>query len=134
MPTPWGQTDAEIAEKLFTSVSTAGTHLDQIRDKSGCRRADLASRRGHRRARGLLHRLRDPAVGKPGRMYVFPRPESGKLTLTGSFPNLPSSLDFTIEFDQRFQGAGGYNILFHSEKTSNHARYLIAVQHVAATG
>ena len=46
-----GQTDAEIAEKLFIGVSTAGTHLDQIRDKSGCRRrADLASRRGHRRA------------------------------------------------------------------------------------
>jgi hypothetical protein len=59
---------------------------------------------------------------------------SGKVTLTGSFPNLPSSLDFTVEFDQRFQGAGGYNILFHSGKTSDHAGYLIAVQHVAATG
>ena len=59
---------------------------------------------------------------------------SGKVTLSGSFPNLPSSLDFTVEFDQRFQGAGGYNILFHSGKTSDHAGYLIAVQHVAATG
>ena len=37
-----GQTDAEIAEKLFISVSTVRTHLDRIRDKSGCRRrADL---------------------------------------------------------------------------------------------
>jgi hypothetical protein len=59
---------------------------------------------------------------------------SGKVTLTGSFPNLASSLDFTVEFDKRFQGAGGYNILFHSEKTSDHAGYLIAMQHVAATG
>jgi hypothetical protein len=59
---------------------------------------------------------------------------SGKVTLTGSFPNLPSSLDFTVEFDKRFQDADGYNILFHSEKTSDHAGYLIAVQHVAATG
>jgi len=59
---------------------------------------------------------------------------SGKVTLSGSFPNLPSSLDFTVEFDQRFLGAGGYNILFHSGKTSDHAGYLIAVQHVAATG
>jgi predicted ATPase/DNA-binding NarL/FixJ family response regulator len=37
-----GKTDAQIAEKLFISVSTVRTHLDRIRDKSGCRRrADL---------------------------------------------------------------------------------------------
>jgi predicted ATPase/DNA-binding CsgD family transcriptional regulator len=37
-----GRTDAEIAEKLFISISTVRTHLDRIRDKSGCRRrADL---------------------------------------------------------------------------------------------
>jgi DNA-binding CsgD family transcriptional regulator len=37
-----GQTDAQIAEKLFISVSTVRTHLDRIRDESGCRRrADL---------------------------------------------------------------------------------------------
>ena len=37
-----GQTDAQIAEHLFISVSTVRTHLDRIRDKSGCRRrADL---------------------------------------------------------------------------------------------
>jgi non-specific serine/threonine protein kinase len=37
-----GQTDAQIAAKLFISVSTVRTHLDRIRDKSGCRRrADL---------------------------------------------------------------------------------------------
>jgi len=37
-----GQTDAQIAEQLFISVSTVRTHLDRIRDKSGCRRrADL---------------------------------------------------------------------------------------------
>jgi predicted ATPase/DNA-binding NarL/FixJ family response regulator len=37
-----GQTDVQIAEKLFISVSTVRTHLDRIRDKSGCRRrADL---------------------------------------------------------------------------------------------
>jgi hypothetical protein len=48
---------------------------------------------------------------------------SGKVTLAGSFPNLPPSLD----------GAGGENILFHSEKTSDHAGYIIAVQLVAAS-
>jgi predicted ATPase/DNA-binding CsgD family transcriptional regulator len=37
-----GKTDAQIAEKLFISVRTVRTHLDRIRDKSGCRRrADL---------------------------------------------------------------------------------------------
>ena len=58
---------------------------------------------------------------------------SGKVTLTGSFPNLPPSLDFTVEFDKRFLGAGGDNILFHSEKTSDNAGYVIAVIHVAAS-
>ena len=37
-----GQTDAQIAEKLFISVSTVRSHLDRIRDKTGSRRrADL---------------------------------------------------------------------------------------------
>jgi predicted ATPase/DNA-binding CsgD family transcriptional regulator len=37
-----GRTDAEIAENLFISIRTVRTHLDRIRDKSGCRRrADL---------------------------------------------------------------------------------------------
>jgi hypothetical protein len=30
-------------------------------------------------------------------------------------------------------GAGGENVLFHSEKTSDHAGYVIAVQLVAAS-
>jgi predicted ATPase/DNA-binding CsgD family transcriptional regulator len=37
-----GHTDAQIAEQLFITVRTVRTHLDRIRDKSGCRRrADL---------------------------------------------------------------------------------------------
>jgi hypothetical protein len=58
---------------------------------------------------------------------------SGKVTLTGSFPSLPSSLEFSVEFDKRFDGADGDNVLFHSEKTSDHAGYVIAVLHVAAS-
>lgn len=58
---------------------------------------------------------------------------SGKVTLTGSFPGLPSALDFTVAYDKRFQGNDGDNILFHSGKTSDHAGYIIAVQHVAAS-
>jgi DNA-binding CsgD family transcriptional regulator len=37
-----GATDAQIAERLHISVSTVRSHLDRIRDKTGCRRrADL---------------------------------------------------------------------------------------------
>jgi predicted ATPase/DNA-binding CsgD family transcriptional regulator len=37
-----GNTDAEIAARLYISVRTVGSHLDRIRDKTGCRRrADL---------------------------------------------------------------------------------------------
>jgi DNA-binding CsgD family transcriptional regulator len=37
-----GHTDAQIAARLYISVRTVGSHLDRIRDKTGCRRrADL---------------------------------------------------------------------------------------------
>jgi DNA-binding CsgD family transcriptional regulator len=37
-----GHTDAQIAGQLHISVRTVSSHLDRIRDKTGCRRrADL---------------------------------------------------------------------------------------------
>ena len=37
-----GHTDAQIAAQLYISVRTVSSHLDRIRDKTGCRRrADL---------------------------------------------------------------------------------------------
>jgi DNA-binding CsgD family transcriptional regulator len=37
-----GATDLQIAARLYISVSTVRSHLDRIRDKTGCRRrADL---------------------------------------------------------------------------------------------
>ena len=37
-----GRTDAQIASQLYISVRTVRSHLDRIRDKTGCRRrADL---------------------------------------------------------------------------------------------
>lgn len=37
-----GQTDAQVAQQLFISISTVRSHLDRIRDKTSCRRrADL---------------------------------------------------------------------------------------------
>jgi DNA-binding CsgD family transcriptional regulator len=38
----WGRTNAQIAAQPYISVRTVGSHLDRIRDKTGCRRrADL---------------------------------------------------------------------------------------------
>jgi len=37
-----GRTDAQIAAELHISIRTVSSHLDRIRDKTGCRRrADL---------------------------------------------------------------------------------------------
>jgi DNA-binding CsgD family transcriptional regulator len=37
-----GRTDAQIASQLHISIRTVSSHLDRIRDKTGCRRrADL---------------------------------------------------------------------------------------------
>ena len=37
-----GHTDAQIAAQMYISVRTVTSHLDRIRDKTGCRRrADL---------------------------------------------------------------------------------------------
>jgi DNA-binding CsgD family transcriptional regulator len=37
-----GRTDADIASQLYISIRTVRSHLDRIRDKTGCRRrADL---------------------------------------------------------------------------------------------
>jgi len=58
---------------------------------------------------------------------------TGTVSLSGAFPDLPSHLDFTVEYIREFEGNDGRNILFHSEKTSDDAGYIIAIQHVAAS-
>jgi hypothetical protein len=59
---------------------------------------------------------------------------TGRVSLSGAFPNLPANLDFTVEYLKEFLGNGGFNILFYSEKSSDNSGYVIALQHVAANG
>jgi len=58
---------------------------------------------------------------------------AGRVTLTGAFPGLPPTLDFTVEYQKVFDGAGGKNMLFTSDATSDNAGYVIALQLVAAS-
>jgi hypothetical protein len=73
-----------------------------------------------------------PAITQVPFVFSFDL-NTGKVTLTGTFPALPSSLSFTVHYLREFDGAGGKNILFFSEHASDNAGYLIAVQLVAAS-
>jgi hypothetical protein len=42
-------------------------------------------------------------------------------------------LNFTVEYLKEFVGAGGRNVVFYSEKTSDNAGYIIALQLVGAS-
>jgi hypothetical protein len=56
-----GRTNAQIAAELHISVRTVGSHLDRIRDKTGCRR------------RADLTRLAlTPRLGEVGRAITVP--------------------------------------------------------------
>jgi len=58
---------------------------------------------------------------------------TAKVSLSGPFPNLSTTLDFTVEYLKEFDGGGGKNVVFYSEKTSDNAGYVIAIQLVAAS-
>jgi hypothetical protein len=57
----------------------------------------------------------------------------GKVSLAGAFPSLPAALEFEVAYLKEFDGAGGKNIVFYSDKTSDHAGYIIALQLVGAS-
>lgn len=92
--------------------------------------------------RGVLHGQPAASTGAPIASFVIPTFTQipftfsfdlniGKVTLNGAFPNLSPNLTFTVEYISEFDGNDGKNILFHSEKTSDHAGYVIALQLVA---
>ncbi|MBV8816640.1 MAG: hypothetical protein JO271_19300 [Verrucomicrobia bacterium] len=73
-----------------------------------------------------------PAVNQVSFQFSFDL-NNGRVSLSGSFPNLPANLHFTVEYLKEFEGNDGRNILFYSEKSSDNSGYIIAVQHVAAS-
>ena len=58
---------------------------------------------------------------------------TAKVSLIGSFPGLPGTMQFTVEFLKGFVGGGGKNLLFYSRQSGDHAGYVIALQLVAAS-
>jgi hypothetical protein len=58
---------------------------------------------------------------------------TGKVTLAGAFSGLSPMLEFHLEYQREFDGAGGENILFHSTKSSDDAGYVIAFELVGAS-
>jgi hypothetical protein len=58
---------------------------------------------------------------------------TGKVTLAGAFPGLSPTLEFHLEYQREFDGAGGENVLFHSTKSSDDAGYVITFELVGAS-
>jgi hypothetical protein len=57
----------------------------------------------------------------------------GKVSLSGAFPVLASNLSFKVAYMRTFDAAGGKNILIYSDKESDKAGYVIAMQLVGAS-
>jgi hypothetical protein len=94
--------------------------------------------------RGVLNGQPSASTGAPVAYFVIPAfaqvpftfsfdLNKGEVSLSGAFSNLPPTLTFTVEYIREFEGNDGKNILFHSEKTSDNAGYVIVLQLVAAS-
>ena len=141
--TAWGRNPgSDGGESIAFSVSRQGAPSDAFLAIGDCTPFTPQG------ARGVLNGQPSGDTGAPAAYFIdFSVPlsvnqvactfsldlNSGKVTLSGSFPGLPPVLEFRVEYDKRFPGNDGDNILFHSEKTSDHAGYILVVQHVAAS-
>jgi hypothetical protein len=140
--TYWARNVGTIGENIAFSLSRQGAPNDAFLVLGDC---TPFTPQGHR---GVLHGQPPGDTGAPVAYFIdFGIPLSvnqvpctfsfdlntGRVTIAGAFPGLPPSLDFTVEYDKRFDGAGGENLLFHSDKTSDHAGYVIALELVGAS-
>jgi hypothetical protein len=135
--TRWGRNPgAAGGENIAFSLSRQGAPGDAFVVLGDC---TPFTPHGHR---GILHGQPPADTGAPVAEYPLsatPVPctfsfdlNTGKVTIAGAFPGLPPSLDFTVEYNKRFEGAGGKNLLFNSGEASDHAGYVIALELVGA--
>jgi hypothetical protein len=137
--TTWGENpNIDGGENIAFSLARQGAPGDEFLGMGDCTPFTPTGRRGI---------LKGQPVGFTGApiAYVGSPPgnqipctfsfnlNTGKVLLSGSFPNLPANLKFTAGFLKKFTGFGGKNIVFYSEKTSDKAGYVIALQLVAAS-
>jgi hypothetical protein len=142
--TTWGKNPTiDGGENIGFSLSRQGAPSDAFLGTGDCTPFTPA---GHR---GILHGQPVGDTGAPIAFFdnfggVTPTVDQvpftfsfdlnqGKVTLKGAFPSLPGTLDFTVAYLKEFQGDDGKNIVFYSEKTSDHAGYILAVQLVAGS-
>jgi hypothetical protein len=142
--TAWGKNpNIDGGENIAFSLSRQGAPSDAFLAMGDCTPFTPTGRRG------ILHGQPAGSTGEPTAYFddfsgstptVNQVPftfsfnlNTAKVSLSGSFPNLPAALNFTVEYLKKFDGAGGKNIVFYSEKTSDNAGYVIAVQLVGAS-
>jgi hypothetical protein len=142
--TKWGKNpNIDGGENIAFSVSRQGAPSDAFMANGDCTPFTPSGKRGTLKgqAPGLtgapIAYFDDfsgavPTVNQVPCTFAFDL-NAGKVTLTGAFPGLPSTLSFTVEYRKEFDGADGDNLLFVSESASDNAGYVIAVQLVAAS-
>jgi hypothetical protein len=138
--TTWGKNpNIDGGENIGFSVSRQGAPSDSFVALGDCTPFTPTGKRG------ILNGQPSGSTGQPvayiyggGSTVSVPCTFSfdlntGTVTLAGAFPSLPATLDFRVEYFKQFDGAGGENILFYSDESSDNAGYVIAVQLVAAS-
>jgi hypothetical protein len=140
----WGENpNIDGGENIAFSLSRQGAPSDAFLATGDCTPFTPTGRRG------VLHGQPAGSTGAPIAYFddfsgAFPvinqvpftfsfNLNTGMVSLDGTFPNLSTHLDFTVEYIREFDAAGGKNILFHSEKASDNAGYVMAIQLVAAS-
>jgi hypothetical protein len=137
--TKWGKNpNIDGGENIAFSLTREGAPSDALIGLGDCTPFTPSGKRG------ILNGQPVASTGAPVAYFVIPAftqipftfsfdLNKGEVSLNGAFPNLSPTLTFTVEYIREFEGNDGKNILFHSEKTSDNAGYVIALQLVAAS-
>ena len=140
--TKWGKNpNLDGGENIIFWLSRLGAPSDALLASGDCTPFKPSGKRG------TLSGQPPSFTGEPSAMVFDPSTatlidvpctfsfnlNTGKVSISGAFPGLPASLSFHVEFFKKFDTAEGENILFCSDKASDHAGYVIAMQLVAAS-